>query len=387
MSPAYTSGMKRHRVLRWLAIALIVLTIALAVWSRTGRRPPEGAVELRLEEVCRVGRDVGAGNLLGVQPYVVPSDYATEARFGGKLEGYLAAARERGLIGPKTVVVFPEFLGSWLVVTGEKRAALEAGSTQEAMLLIAASNLPSYAAAYVRSRAQDRPKAALFRMKAREMARIYHRTFSRLAKQYGVTIVAGSIVLPSPRVEAGRLAIGAGPLYNATVVYAPDGRAQEPVVRKAFPTEDELPFLTPGAVDDLPVFETPAGRLGVLICADSWYPEAYARLKRLKVEVVAVPSFDFTDPEGIWKGYSGFPNPADVFGPDVNHISVGEAWRKYALPGRMASSGAQAGVNVFLRGRLWDLTAKGTALAVRGEETESYPTRDCASLINVWLAR
>ena len=371
---------------RFLAL-VISLAVALAVWSRTGRRPPEGPTELRLTEIHRVGRDLGKGNLLGIQPYLIPSDYATEARFGAKLEAHLAAARERGLIGPRTVVVFPEFLGTWLVMAGEKRAAMEAKTTKKAMTLVVLSNLPAFLSAYAKTEARDRVTAAIFRMKAQEMARIYQDVFSRLAKEYGVTIVAGSIVLPSPRVEQGKLVIGEGPLYNACVVYGPEGRAQEPVVRKAFPTEEELPFIAPGLVKELPVFETPAGRLGVLICADSWFPEAYARLRQLKVEVIAVPSFGSTDPDLKWEGYSGYPNPADVYGPDVKHITVEEAWRKYALPARMASSGAKAGVNVFLRGKLWDLTVEGTALAVRDGDTESYPKRDGGGIIVVWRQR
>jgi predicted amidohydrolase len=315
---------------------------------------------------------------------MLASDYATGERFRRKLDGYLAAARERGLVGPRTVVVFPEFLGSWLVVSGEKRAAIEAKSTQKAAILIALSNLPSFVVAHGRSRAQDRMTAGVFRMKAGEMARAYQDAFSHLAKEYGVTIVAGSIVLPSPRVEDGQLVIGEGPLYNATVIYDREGRACQPAVRKAFPTAEELPFIAPGVVDDLPVFETPAGRLGVLICADSWYPEAYERLRRLKVEMIAVPSFGHTDPDEMWSGYSGFPNPADVRGPDVKHIRVGEAWRKYALPARMDSSGARVGVNVFLRGRLWDQTAKGIAFSVRGGKTEAYPSPEWGSIINVW---
>lgn len=377
--------MRVRRLLRVMVIVAGVSILALVVWSRTGRQAPKAAADLRLGEVHEVGQDVGRGNLLGIQPYMVPGDYATEARFRGKLDGYLAAARERGLLNAKTVVVFPEFLGLWLVVAGEKRAALEAKTTKDAMARIVLSNLPAFLPPYAKSQARDRLTAALFRMKAQEMARIYQDVFSGLARQYGVSIVAGSIVLPSPRVKQGRLVIGEGPLYNVSVVCGPDGRAQAPVVRKAFPTEDELPFLVPGSVEELPVFETPAGKLGVLICADSWYPEAYARLKRVKVEMIAVPSFGLTDPEGVWDGYSGFPNPADVYGPDVKRIRVGEAWRKYALPGRMAASGARAGVNPFLRGRLWDLPMKGTALAVKGDETQSYPSQNRGSIISVWL--
>ena len=378
--------MNLRKLIRRLFIAVVVLVAALAVWSRAGRRPPDTAANLNLSEVHSLGRDTGNGNLLGIQPYMLAADYATEARFHQKLDGYLAAAREKGLIGTKTVVVFPEFLGSWLVVTGEKRTVYEARTVKEAATLIALSNLPSFMSAYLGARARDRMTAALFRMKAREMAGIYQRVFSRLAKDYGVTIVAGSILLPSPQVKDGNLLAGDGPLYNTTVVYGPDGRAREPAVRKVFPTKEEQPFVSPGSVDDLPVFETPAGKLGVLICADSWYPEAYRQLGRLGAELIAVPSLGSAKADAVWQGYSGFPNPEDVDPADVGHLSEGEAWAKYALPGRLPESGARAGVNVFLRGRLWDLTLDGLAFAARGNEGATYRGED-GSIVNVWIGR
>ncbi|HEY63838.1 MAG TPA: hypothetical protein G4O02_04650 [Caldilineae bacterium] len=38
-----------------------------------------------------------------------------------------------------------------------------------------------------------------------------------------------------------------------------------------------------------PAFDTPAGRLGVLICADSWYPQACEAMRDHSVEMIAVP--------------------------------------------------------------------------------------------------
>ncbi len=376
--------MKSRKLIRRLLLALVVLVAALAIWSRAGRRPPDTAISLNLSEVHTLGRDTRNGNLLGIQPYLVTADYATEARFYQKLDGYLAAAREKGLIGPKTVVVFPEFLGTWLVVASEKRAVYEANTIKEAATLIALSNFPYFATAYLHAHAQDRMTEALFHMKARKMADIYDRVFSQLAKDYGVTIVAGSILLPSPQVKDGHLLSGDGPLYNTAVVYGPDDRAREPAVRKAFPTKEEQPFVSPGSVGDLPVFESPAGKLGVLICADSWYPEAYRQLKRLGVELIAVPSLGSAKADSIWQGYSGFPNPKNVDPADVGHLTEGEAWAKYALPGRMLESEARIGVNVFLRGRLWNLTLDGVAFAARDKYVASYRGDD-GSIINVWI--
>jgi predicted amidohydrolase len=47
----------------------------------------------------------------------------------------------------------------------------------------------------------------------------------------------------------------------------------------------------PAPLEQLPVYETRAGRLGVLVCADSWYPAPYQYLKEQGVELLAVPSF------------------------------------------------------------------------------------------------
>ena len=56
-----------------------------------------------------------------------------------------------------------------------------------------------------------------------------------------------------------------------------------------------------------------------------------------------------------------------------------------ALGGRLAASGAQAGIAVFLRGQLWDLGSSGPGLVVdRGGQrlAEDGPG---ARLINLWL--
>jgi hypothetical protein len=68
----------------------------------------------------------------------------------------------------------------------------------------------------------------------------------------------------------------------------------------------------------------------------------------------------------------------------VGQLCESEAWRKYALSGRLAASGARCGINVFLRGSLWDLGSCGRSLAVREDEVMEVET-DGAALINLWL--
>jgi hypothetical protein len=346
---------------------------------------------LHVQDISEYGSDAHRGNLLGIQPFMMPADYASVNRFYAKLDDTLDVAYRRGWLNEQTIVAFPEYIGTWLVATGESVHIYEAEDIQNAMRTLVLSHPLSFAFSLAKTatstRAKDRIKAALFHMKAKHMAEIYHSVFSKLAQKYTATIVAGSIILPSPDIVDGALEINAGELYNVSVVYKPDGSAYEDVVRKAFPIEDELPFTARASVAELPVFDTPAGRLGVLICADSWYPAAYAVMKAKQADVVVVPSY--LSPDGVWeepwRGYDGAPPPTDVDPDDADQITEGEAWLKYALAGRLARTEIKHGINVFLRGDLWGLGSEGHTIIVRGATVIEAKHVTGAAIVNCWL--
>lgn len=342
---------------------------------------------LHLEETYEQGRDAHKGNLLGIQPYMTPDDYASEDTFCAKLQGYLAVAHERGWLTERTIVVWPEALGTWMVCTGERQAVYLAPTMSSGMRTLALGHALRFARHLASAKEKDKATASLLRMKAEAMARLYQAAFSRLAQQHGVTIVAGSTWLPSPYVTSGRLEAGGGPLYNVSAVYGPDGRAYPSLVRKAFLGTAERPFITSAPVAELPAFDTPAGKLGVLICADSWYPAPYERLRALGAELIAVQSF--APGSGIWdrpwEGYKGSAAPGDVDSADVGRLTEGQAWRKYALAGRISQAGAKCGINVFLRGSFWDLVADGgLSTATSGDEVVEVG-RAGAALLNLWV--
>lgn len=80
-------------------------------------------------------------------------------------------------------------------------------------------------------------------------------------------------------------AVMPGDVYNSTIIVCPDGQVS--VYRKchvaAFPYSDgvslERCFYSPGK--EIPVYDTPAGRIGVHICYDMSFPEV-ARVQMLK---------------------------------------------------------------------------------------------------------
>jgi hypothetical protein len=245
----------------------------------------------------------------------------------------------------------------------------------------------AFLAAALRSRARARVKAARFRMKAEPMAASYTRVFARLAHEHGVTIVAGSIVLPAPSVVGGTVVAGGGDLLNVAAVFRPDGMAHSRLAVKHFPTDFEHLFLATPARVDLPVFDTPAGRLAVLVCADAFYPASYAALRGRGIELLAVPSYLETSDIWLrpWPGYNGAPPPADVAQIDVGRIAERDAWLKYGMAGRMPSAGIAYGMNVFLRGNMLDLGSDGAAIMVREGAVVEARRVASATLANVWL--
>lgn len=323
----------------------------------------------------------GAPNLISIQPYVTADDYADVRRLGHKLRGYLLTARDAGWLGEDTLVVFPEHIGTWLVAEGESFLVFESRRTDSALLWTALGNLPAFLQNLWGESASDPFAAALFRSKSATMAVQYQQVFSGLAREFGVTLVGGSVVLPDPDVRDGQILTGSGPLYNSSFVFYADGSIAGPV-RKVYPIDSELPFTHP-AQQPLPVFETSIGRLAVLICADSWYPDTWQQVA--DAELVVVPSF--ASPDGIWEqtwgGYNGAPAPQDVNRLDVGQLSEGEAWRKYAIAGR--GGHLRAGINTFLRGDLWDIGDDGRTTAVLAGEVIQGQRRDGAIVSSLWL--
>ncbi len=339
-----------------------------------------------IDEIKEFREDAGRGNLLGIQPYMVLDDYASEEAFSTRLASYMNAAAQRGWLSERTIVVWPEYLGTWLVMVDEPAHVIRSATITAAMRSLVLRHPLAFAARFVSAREKDKTLASIFRLRAGTMCRAYQSVFSRLAASFRVTIVAGSILLPAPQVVGGKVAAGAGPLHNVSAVYRPDGSAYPILARKAYPISDEFNFVSSAPQDEAPVYHTPAGRLGVLVCADAWYPSAYEPLKAAGVELIAVPIFGIgTLWDGVWQGYNGAPAPADVDSGDIGYLTEGQANHKYALAGRLCGSGARCGINVCSRGALWNMDGNDCpGSAIYGDQV--YETgRDCGGMLNLWL--
>jgi hypothetical protein len=191
--------------------AAIVLAVLAAAWAAFRFWPVGSSPANATIDVQEFGRPSKA-NIVAVEPRLSPLDYRSAAALRDKLSTYLEAAQLRGWLGPKTVVVLPEHVGTWLVAADAPAAAYAVRSTSAAMALVASLRPFAFAREYYWSTERDKGAAALFRMRAAPMARDYQTVFGSLAERYGVVVVAGSIVLPDAEVKDGRIATRRGPL-------------------------------------------------------------------------------------------------------------------------------------------------------------------------------
>ncbi|VVN02453.1 nitrilase-related carbon-nitrogen hydrolase [Pseudomonas fluorescens] len=367
------------------SLALIAVLTTYAMWA-ADRPVGHYLSDLRIDLAIDQGLPADRGNLLGIQPELFPTDYQSPERLHRKLAAYLQKAQEQGLLNEKTIVVLPEHVGTWLMVSGEKDELYQATTLKEAMNWLAVSNPLKFIRALISAKGDNRLDDAHLRMKAKSMAKDYQALFGGLAKEFHVTLVAGSIVLPEPSIIDGTLKIGRGALYNSSVVFGRDGLPIGQPQRQMHPIFDDNDVIEANGEHTLNVVDTPAGRLGVLIGSDSWYPDNYRKLDNQGTQLVAVPAF--VSGRGTWdkpwRGYKGLSTPGSV-SLKAGELSEGQAWHRLTLTAQPPSSQAIAGMSVFLRGQFWDQGSAGQSfLSSNGQHFAGENVRG-ARLLNLWL--
>lgn len=367
------------------SMALIAALTTYAMWA-ADRPVGHYLSDLRINLAVDQGTPADRGNLLGIQPELFPTDYQSSERLHRKLAAYLQQAQDQGLLNEKTIVVLPEHVGTWLMVSGEKDELYQATTLKEAMNWLAVSNPLQFVRALISAKGDKRLDDAHLRMKAKGMAKDYQALFGGLAKEFHVTLVAGSIVLPEPSIIDGTLKIGRGALYNSSVVFGRDGLPIGQPQRQMHPIFDEHEVIAANGEHTLNVVDTPAGRLGVLIGSDSWYPDNYRKLDDQGAQFVAVPAFVIGRGtwDKPWRGYKGLSTPGSV-SLKAGELSEGQAWHRLTLTAQPPSSQAIAGMSVFLRGQFWDQGSAGQSfLSSNGQQFADGNARG-ARLLNLWL--
>ncbi|MEO5771892.1 MAG: carbon-nitrogen hydrolase family protein [Burkholderiaceae bacterium] len=158
------------------------------------------------------------------------------------------------------------------------------------------------------------------------------------ARSHNVTVVCG--------INERDRSLGGGTLYNSVVVVGADGRVLNRH-RKLMPTNPERMVHGLGDASGLRVIDTPAGRIGCLVCWENYMPLARCALYAQGMEIHIAPTYDSGDAwigtmrhialEGrCWVVGSGtalrasdipqdFPNRAELFPDAEEWINDGDS--------------------------------------------------------------
>jgi nitrilase len=124
---------------------------------------------------------------------------------------------------------------------------------------------------------------ARLRANAVDLARGDLQPLQDAAAKHGVTLVVGIDELDSE--------FSGTTLYNTVVVIGPDGKLLNRH-RKLMPTNPERMVWGMGDASGLRVVDTPAGRLGSLICWESYMPLARYALYAQDIDIYVAPTWD-----------------------------------------------------------------------------------------------
>jgi hypothetical protein len=235
-------------------------------------------------QLVQVSRDQGRGNIVAVRPILRASDYAGALEFAAALNSGLAVAASANILHDNTVVVFPEMCGHFMLFADEWRYIYAQPTFQRAVNSLVANRLP--AAGIYKAQGYEWRESA-FRAKAAIAATRFGAAMGGLATFHGVTIVAGSIALPGPYVQNGKIEVEPkAPFISISSCWRPNGTCLKTLACKhvvsAFET-NEL-GVVPAGFSAPAVFDTPIGGVSVALGSSLFSSEtdgvvAYVRLE------------------------------------------------------------------------------------------------------------
>ena len=296
-------------------------------------------------------------NLVAVQARFSAAPYGSAASF----RRYVYDLCERALSelpAGETLLAFPEIIGFPLVFSLADPSRLSCAGQNDLARAVIRREWAQALSLMLRWRTFG--LQAFFLLGAEAAYRAYTEAFAGAARDFGVTIQAGSGFLPFAENEPSKgLHFKSGRVYNLAHSFAPTGRllARHAKIHLTDGPESLL-NLSRGELHQLTPVETPVGRLGVAVCLDGFYDSVLAHYDALACEIIVQPSANFASWSRPW--------------PSDPSLSEGDAWLTRGLSAGLTNRlHLRYGVNPMLVGELWGLRAEGRSSIVASVPTEA----------------
>lgn len=305
------------------------------------------------------GTDRKYGNIVSMQVFLRSEDFAKAEWWSERIEELVRAGKTANIYDRKTIIIFPEHVGTGLVLLDEKEAVFESENWKSAMDVIVKKYESEIAPFLDVSKKPAAKWEAVFRYKSQKMADVYTQTFSKLAKENNTPILGGSIILPSPKVVKGSLVIDQnGPLYNVSIPFSADGKVMDPLVRKTLVTEDESLLIDAGEISQDRTWIVPGWKVGVFLGQEVFNSALYERLKGKPLDGLVSPAVSF--PNLSKTNLKSFINDDSFLS-----LSENEIWEKFGLTKFIKTTRAVESVQVFLHGNFFEARTSGRTYNVR----------------------
>ena len=234
------------------------------------------------------------GQLVAVQMKLAINDFYSQENFETKISNLMEKVANKANPELPTLVVFPEDVGLMLIALENQQTLSTVQTIEDAIKKMTMKHfLPLV---WYRLRYNISWVPALYYYRNKVIAETYFNTFSSLARKHQVYIVAGTVPLPHYKIKDGQVLYqegATGPkIYNTSYLFDIDGKVigyQDKVHLLELEQEDGL-HLTPGSLEDIEVFDTNIGRLGIAVCLDSFKEDIIDRLREQKADILIQPS-------------------------------------------------------------------------------------------------
>ncbi|WP_326906690.1 nitrilase family protein [Sedimentibacter sp. MB31-C6] len=150
-------------------------------------------------------------------------------------------------------------------------------------------------------------------------------------------------------------------LYNTAVLIGPNGLIGK--YRKLHLWEEEFLWFEQGNLG-LPVFHTPIGRIGMIICYDMWFPETYRILAAQGTDIICIPT--------NWTNNETLPNNMKNFGPILAMAAAHSSGIYIAAADRVGTER-----EMVFPGRSLIVKTSGISIAGPADDTEQIIYGDC----------
>ncbi|RLE71335.1 MAG: hypothetical protein DRJ45_03905 [Thermoprotei archaeon] len=221
--------------------------------------------------------------LIAIQYRFDLNDYFSKKTFFDRIDDLMIKVDEKVSVDRKTLIVFPEDIGTMLIFVGEDLTGIN--SIKDAATMLIKKYFPKILLYRLRYRIGW--ANSLFLYKARNIFETYINVFSKISRRYDTYIIAGSLLLPRLN---GREILDPY-IYNTSIIFNYSGKIIG-VQRKVHLISLEKRDLevSPASLEEISIIDTEFGKIGLAICYDAFFDDVVEKLVEMGAEIVVQPS-------------------------------------------------------------------------------------------------